>query len=113
MLSSETLKLRPTIYSAPEMRNDYRASNDETYRERFEQLGARHALLGAASQMIRHAVITPKHQRRDESEQLLGLDVERPGFIRARVEGKETVHDEISFAEDLRVHPLAELAKLL
>src|SRR5450759_64382 len=113
MLVSETLELRPTIYSAPEMRNDYGAADDETYRERFEQHGARHALFGTAGEMIRHAVIAAEHERRNEAEQLLGFPVERACFVGACVEREEAVDNQISLAQDFFVHPFAKLAELL
>ena len=108
----ETLQLGPTIYGATEMRNYYGAADDETYRERFEQLGARHALLGAASEMIRHAVIAAEHERRDEAKELLGFYVECACFVGARIEGEESIDDEVSLAQDFSVHALAKLAEL-
>ena len=95
------------------MRNDDGPTDDETDRERLEDLGTRDALLGAAGEMIRYAVITPQHQRRDEAEQLLGLDVERAGFVGAGVEREEAVDDEVPFVENLDVQTLAELDEVL
>src|SRR6266480_5099042 len=95
------------------MRNDNRAADDEAHRKRLEQLGARHALLGATGEMIRHAVIAPEDEGRDETEQLLGFHVERAGFVGARVEREEAVDDEVALAEDLSVQSLSELAELL
>ena len=95
------------------MRNHDRPTDDETHRERLENLGARDALLGTAGEMIRDAVITPQHQRRDESEQLLGLDVERARFVGASVEREKTVDDEVPFVENLDVQTLAELDEVL
>ena len=69
-LARETLQFRPPINSAPKMRNHDRPTDNETDRERLEDLGTRDALLGTASEMIRHAVITPQHQGCDEAEQL-------------------------------------------
>jgi hypothetical protein len=113
MLVSETLQLRPPINSTPKMRNHDRTANDQTYRERLEDLGTRDALLGAAGEMIRDAVITPQHQRRDEAEELLGPDVERAGFIGARVEREEPVDDEVPLPEDLSIQSLPEVTELL
>ena len=107
------LELRPPINSATKMRNDDRTTDDETHRERLEDFGARDALLGAAGEMIRDAVITPQHQRRDESEQLLGLDIERARFVGASVEREKTVDDEVPFVENLDVQTLAELDEVL
>ena len=95
------------------MRNDDRPTDDETHRERLEDLGTRDALLGAASEMIRDAVITPQHERSDKPEQLLGLDVERAGIVGASVEREEAVDDKIPFVENLDVQTLAELDEVL
>ena len=113
MLVREMFELRPPINSATKMRNDDRPTDDETHRERLEDLGTRDALLGAAGEMIRDAVITPQHQRSDEPEQLLGLDVERAGFVGASVEREEAVDDEVPFVENLDVQTLAELDEVL
>jgi hypothetical protein len=113
MLVRETFELRPPINSAPKMRNNDRATDNETDREALENLGPSDALLGAAGEMIRDAVITPQHQRSDEAEQLLGLDVERAGFVGAGVEREEAVDDEVPFAENLDVQTLAELDEVL
>jgi hypothetical protein len=91
---------------------DYGAANDEADRKRFEQLSPRHVLLGAAGEMIRHAIIAAEHERCYEPEQLLGFDVERTGFVGARVEREKPIDDEISLAQDLSIHPLAKLAEL-
>ncbi len=112
-LTSETFELRPPINSATKMRNDDRTTDDETHRERLEDLGSRDALLGAAGEMIRDTVITPQHQRSDEPQELLGLDVERPGFVGPRVEREEAVDDEVPFVENLDVQTLAELDEVL
>ncbi len=112
MLTRETLQLGPTIYGAPEMRYYDGAANDEADRERFEQFGACRALLGAAREMIRHAVVAAKDKRCNETEQLFGFDVERAGFVGARVEREKSIDDEISLAQDLSIHSLAKLAKL-
>jgi len=95
------------------MRNDDRATNDETDRETLENLGASDALLGAASEMIRDAVITPQHQRCDEAEQLLGPDIESAGLVGASVEGEEPVDDKVPFIENLDVQTRAELDEVL
>ena len=95
------------------MRNDDRTTDDETHRKRLEDLRTRDALLGAAGEMIRDAVITPQHQRSDESKQLLGLDVERAGFVGAGVEREEPVDDEVPFVQNLDVQTLAELDEVL
>ena len=95
------------------MRNDDRATNNETDREALENLGTSDALLGAAGEMIRDAVITPQHQRSDEAEELLGPDVERAGFVGAGVERKEAVDDEVPFIENLDVQTRAELDEVL
>ena len=95
------------------MRNDDRPTDDETHRETLEDLGTGDALLGAAGEMIRDAVITPQHQRSDESEQLLGLDVECPGLVGASVKREEAVDDEIPFVENLDIQTLAELDEVL
>jgi len=109
----DTLELRPSINSAPKMRNHDRPANDETDRERLEDLGTSDALLEAASEMIRDAVITPQYQRRDETEQLLGPDVERAGLVGAGVEGEEPVDDKVPFIENLDVQTRAELDEVL
>src|SRR6266481_6405793 len=85
------------------MRNDDRATNDETDREALENLGPSDALLGAASEMIRDAVIAPEHERSDEAEQLLGPDIEGAGLVGAGVEGEEPVDDKVPFIENLDV----------
>jgi len=95
------------------MRNDDRATNDETDRETLENLGPSDALLGAASEMIRDAVITPEHQRSDETEQLLGPDIESAGLVGAGVEGEEPVDDKVPFIENLDVQTRAELDEVL
>ncbi len=95
------------------MRNDDRTTDNQADGEALEDLGSGDALLGAAGEMIRDAVITPKHQRRDEAEELLGLDVERTGFVGAGVEREKPVDDEIPFAENLDVQTLAELDEVL
>lgn len=107
------LQLRPPIHSAPKMRNHNRPSNDETDRERLEDLGTGDTFLGTASEMIRDAVIAPQHQGRDEAEQLLGPDVERAGFVRAGVECEEPVDNEIPLAEDFSVQSFPEVTELL
>jgi hypothetical protein len=113
MLVRETFKCRPPINSAPKMRNDDRATDNQADGEALEDLGTSDALLGAAGEMIRDAVITPQHQRSDEAEQLLGLDVERAGFVSAGVERKEAVDDEVPFIENLDVQTRAELDEVL
>ena len=95
------------------MRNHNRPTDDKPDRERLEDLGTRHALLGTASEMIRHAVITPQHQGCDEAEQLLGPDVERAGFVGAGVEGEEPIDDKVPFIENLDVQTRAELDEVL
>jgi hypothetical protein len=110
---SETFQLRPPINSATKMRNDDRTTDDETHREALEDLGTRDALLGAPGEMIRDTVITPQHQRSDESEQLLGLDVERTGLVGPGVEREEAVDDKIPFIENLDVQTRAELDEVL
>ena len=113
MLTSEPFKLRPPFNSAPKMRNNDRATDNQADGEALENLGTGDALLGAAGEMIRDAVITPQHQRSDETEQLLGLDVERAGFVGAGVERKEAVDDEVPFIENLDVQTRAELDEVL
>ena len=95
------------------MRNDDRATDNQADGEALEDLGPGDTLLGAASEMIRDAVIAPQHQRSDEAEQLLGLDVERAGFVGAGVERKEAVDDEVPFIENLDVQTRAELDEVL
>jgi hypothetical protein len=109
----ETRQLGPPINSAPKMRNDNRATDNQADGEALEDLGTSDALLGAAGEMIRDAVITPQHQRSDEAEELLGLDVERAGFVGAGVERKEAVDDEVPFIENLDVQTRAELDEVL
>ena len=106
-------QLRPPINSPTKVRNDDRTTDDETHRETLENLGTRDTLLGAAGEMIRDAVITPQHQRSDESEQLLGLDVERAGLVGAGVEREEAVDDKVPFIENLDVQTRAELDEVL
>jgi hypothetical protein len=113
MLDRETFQLRPPINSATKMRNDDRPTDDETHGERLEDLGSRDSLLGAAGEMIRHAVITPQHQRSDESQELLRPDVERAGFVGPCVEREEAVDDKVPFVENLDVQTLAELDEVL
>jgi hypothetical protein len=113
MLVREMLQLRPPINGTPKMRNDDRATNDETDREALEDLGPSEALLGAASEMIRDAVITPEHQRCDEAEQLLGSDIESAGLVGSGVEGEEPVDDKVPFIENLDVQTRAELDEVL
>ncbi len=95
------------------MRNHDRPADNETDRERLEDLGTGDSLLRAAGEMIRDAIIAPQHQRRDEAEELLGLDVERAGFSGAGVERKEPVDNEVPFVENLDVKTLAELDEVL
>jgi len=95
------------------MRNDDRATNDETDRETLENLGPSDALLGAASEMVRDAVIAPEHQRCDEAEQLLGPDIECAGLVGAGIEGEEPVDDKVPFIENLDVQTRAELDEVL
>jgi hypothetical protein len=95
------------------MRNDDRATNDETDREALEDLGTGDALLGAASEMIRDAVITPQHERGYEAEQLLGPDIESTGLVGAGVEGEEPIDDKVPFIENLDVQTRAELDEVL
>ena len=113
MLTSKTLQFRPPINSAPKMRNDDRATNDETDREALENLGPSDALLGAASEMIRDTVIAPQYERGDEAEQLLGPDIEGAGLVGAGVEGEEPVDDKVPFIENLDVQTRAELDEVL
>ena len=95
------------------MRNDDRATNDETDRKALEDLGTGDSLLGAASEMICDAVIAPKHERSDEAEQLLGPDIESAGLVGAGVEGEEPVDDKVPFIENLDVQTRAELDEVL
>ena len=95
------------------MRNNDRATDNQADGETLENLGTGDALLGAAGEMIRDAVITPQHQGSDEAEQLLGLDVERAGFVGAGIERKEAVDDEVPFIENLDVQTRAELDEVL
>jgi len=113
MLVRETFKCRPPINSAPKMRNDDRATDNQADGEALENLGTGDALLGTPGEMIRDAVITPQHQGSDEAEQLLGLDVERAGLVGAGVERKEAVDDEVPFIENLDVQTRAELDEVL
>ena len=113
MLARETFELRPPINSAPKMRNNDRTTDNQADGEALENLGTGDALLGAAGEMIRDAVITPQHQRSDESEQLLGLDVERAGLVGAGVEREKPVDDEVPFIENLDVQTRAELDEVL
>ena len=113
MLAGETFQLRPPINSAPKMRNNDRATDNQADGEALENLGTGDALLGAAGEMIRDAVITPQHQRSDEAEQLLGLDVERAGLVGTGIERKEAVDDEVPFIENLDVQTRAELDEVL
>jgi len=113
MLTSEPFKCRPPINSAPKMRNNDRATDNQADGEALENLGTGDALLGAAGEMIRDAVITPQNQGSDEAEQLLGLDVERAGFVGAGIERKEAVDDEVPFIENLDVQTRAELDEVL
>ena len=113
MLVRETFKCRPPINSAPKMRNDDRATDNQADGETLEDLGTSDALLGAASEMIRDAVITPQHQRSDEAEELLGLDVERAGLVGPGVEREEPVDDEVPFIENLDVQTRAEIDEVL
>ena len=113
MLVRETFKCRPPINSAPKMRNDNRATDNQADGETLEDLGTSDPLLGAAGEMIRDAVITPQHQRSDEAEQLLGLDVELARLVGAGVEGEKPVDDEVPFIENLDVQTRAELDEVL
>jgi hypothetical protein len=94
------------------MRNYDRTTDNQADGETLENLGARDTLLGAPSQMIRDAVVTPQHERGDESEQLLRADVERSGLVGAGVESEEAVDDKIPFIENLDVQTLAELTEV-
>jgi len=113
MLASQSFELRPPINSAPKMRNDDRTTDNQADGEALEDLRSGDALLGTAGEMIRDAVITPQHQRSDESEQLLGLDVERAGLVGPGVEREKTVDDEVPFIENLDVQTRAELDEVL
>jgi hypothetical protein len=113
LLAGETLQLRPLINSAPKMRNNDRATDNQADGEALENLGTGDALLGAAGEMIRDAVITPQHQRSDESEQFLGLDVERARLVGASIEREKAVDDEVPFIENLDVQTRAELDEVL
>ena len=113
MLAGETFQLGPPINSAPKMRNDDRATDNQADGEALENLGTGDALLGAAGEMIGDAVITSQHQGSDEAQQLLGLDVERAGLVGAGVERKEAVDDEVPFIENLDVQTRAELDEVL
>jgi len=95
------------------MRNDDRTTDNQADGEAFEDLRSGDALLGTAGEMIRDAVITPQHQRSDESEQLLGLDVERAGLVGPGVEREEPVDDKVPFVQNLDVQTLAELDEVL
>ena len=95
------------------MRNDDRTTDNQADGEALEDLRSGDALLGAAGEMIRDAVITPQHQRSDESEQLLGLDVERAGLVGPGVEREEAVDDKVPFIENLDVQTRAELDEVL
>ena len=112
-LGRETFQLRPTINSAPKMRNDDRATDNQADGEALENLGTGDALLGAAGEMIRDAVITPQNQGSDEAEQLLGLDVESARLVGAGVEREKPVDDEVPFIENLDVQTRAELDEVL
>ena len=112
-LFSDTLQLRPPINGTPKMRNDDRATDNETDREALEDLGTGDALLGTASEVIRDAVIAPQHERGDEAEQLLGPDVERAGLVGAGIEREEPVDDKVPFVQNLDVQTLAELDELI
>ena len=113
MLVRETFKCRPPINSAPKMRNDDRTTDNQADGEALENLGTSDALLGTAGEMIRDAVITPQHQRSDEAEELLGLDVECAGLVGAGVEREKPVDDEVPFIENLDVQTRAELDEVL
>jgi hypothetical protein len=95
------------------MRNDDRATDNQADGEALENLGTGDPLLGAAGEMIGDAVITPQHQRSDEAEQLLGLDVESARFVGAGVEREKPVDDEVPFIENLDVQTRAELDEVL
>ena len=113
MLVRETFHLRPPINSTPKMRNDDRTTDNETDGEALEDLGTSDALLGAASEMIRNAVITPQHERGDEAEQLLGPDIESAGLVGAGIESEEPVDDKVPFIENLDIQTRAELDEVL
>ena len=95
------------------MRNDDRTTDNETDGEALEDLGTSDALLGAASEMIRNAVITPQHERGDEAEQLLGPDIESAGLVGAGIESEEPVDDKVPFIENLDIQTRAELDEVL
>jgi hypothetical protein len=95
------------------MRDHNRTADDEADRKRLEHLGTRDVFFGAAGEMVRHAIVAAENERCNEAEQLLGFHVQRAGFVRARIEREKSIDDEISLAQDLSIHSLAKLAKLL
>ena len=113
MLVRETFKCRPPINSAPKMRNDDRATDNQADGEALENLGTGDALLGTPGEVIRDAIIAAEDERGDETEELLGPNVERARFVGAGVEGEKAVDDKIPFVENLDVQTLAELTEVL
>lgn len=109
--SAHAFHLVPAIDGATQMRDDDAAADDEADAHGFEYFVARDTFFAAPDDVIRDAIIAAQHEGSDQSQQFLGLHVERATFVGPSVEIEEPIDDEIVLAEDARVHALAELTE--
>jgi hypothetical protein len=107
-----TFELIEEIDRAAQMRNHDGAADDEADAEHLEEFVAIDAGLAALRHVIRDAVVAAQHHRRDETEHLLGLHVERAALVSLRIEREEAPYDLIVLSENPLVHALAELGEL-
>jgi hypothetical protein len=96
-----------------EMRYHYAAADDQGYIEGILELFIGIAGLDALDEMIVNAVIAAKHRRGHQSEELLGSGVKCSNFIGRAIQTEEALDAKMPACQDLLIHLLAMLAKLI
>src|SRR5579862_8870535 len=97
----------------PDMRDGNGTAHNERHIQSVNHFRASPALFGAAHQVIRDAIVAPKHCRRDQTQQLLGLRPERPRFIGLVVQRKEPLDPQMPTTQNLLIQIRPAPLKLL
>src|SRR5579862_6086412 len=97
----------------PDMRDGNGTAHNERHIQSVNHFRASPALFGAAHQVIRDAIVAPKHCRRDQPQQLLGLRPERPRFIGLVVQRKEPLDPQMPTPQNLLIQIRPAPLKLL
>src|SRR5690606_39071070 len=96
-------QLFPILNRPPRMRDTDRTAHEVGDGKHLKNLLGRHAKLMASAEVVTDAVIATEHHRSDETEQFLGLHVERAILVGCFIQSKKTVEGFVVLGEDFLV----------